>query len=355
MNFSALPFKISIPFATSGTKNTIPNTSQIGITDGVASFPTGFVPLNFTPLTSGGVAPFGADFNGVLFDITAIQQWQSAGGQFIYDSAFSTAVSGYPKGAYIMRADQTGFWFNQADGNTTDPDGSSPTNWVPGFNYGITVLTGLTNTNVTLTALQAARNIVTLAGTLTGNIQIIFPTYTRSWTVINNTTGAFTVTCKTASGGGGVALQGMASNFYGNGTDLILMNSGSFAPLNNPAFTGTPTAPTASVNTSNTQLATTAFVNPSNSLGTTGFQKLASGLTIQWGVVATNTGGDTAVTFPVAFSTAVYQVIVSASGVTGSAAFVTSNTATTTGVNIAGWGVSGSRASTTASYYAIGA
>lgn len=33
------------------------------------------------------------------------------------------------------------------------------------------------------------------------------------------------------------------------------------APLNSPAFTGTPTAPTAAVATNTTQLATTAFVS----------------------------------------------------------------------------------------------
>lgn len=36
---------------------------------------------------------------------------------------------------------------------------------------------------------------------------------------------------------------------------------GTYAPLNNPAFTGTPTAPTAAPGTNNTQIATTAFVN----------------------------------------------------------------------------------------------
>ena len=37
--------------------------------------------------------------------------------------------------------------------------------------------------------------------------------------------------------------------------------SGGGAPLNSPAFTGTPTAPTASPLTDNTQLATTAYVD----------------------------------------------------------------------------------------------
>ncbi len=40
----------------------------------------------------------------------------------------------------------------------------------------------------------------------------------------------------------------------------IAVAVGTKADLLNPVFTGTPTAPTAAVNTSNTQLATTAFV-----------------------------------------------------------------------------------------------
>ncbi len=40
-----------------------------------------------------------------------------------------------------------------------------------------------------------------------------------------------------------------------------------------------------------------------SSIGTNGYQKLPSGLIVQWGQVATSSGGDTAVTFPVAFPT----------------------------------------------------
>jgi hypothetical protein len=55
--------------------------------------------------------------------------------------------------------------------------------------------------------------------------------------------------------------------YYGKGdsgglatTVLPIAGPGTFAPLNSPALTGTPTAPTATGGTSTTQLATTAFV-----------------------------------------------------------------------------------------------
>lgn len=126
---SAIPAKIQLPWASSGDKVTIPVPSQIPVTDGRASWTTGFVPLNATPLSAGGVAPFETDFNGVLFQISAVQQWQCAGGIFRYDSDFSTAIGGYPKYAVLMGA--TGIEYsNLADNNTSDPEGIASVNWI---------------------------------------------------------------------------------------------------------------------------------------------------------------------------------------------------------------------------------
>lgn len=51
--------------------------------------------------------------------------------------------------------------------------------------------------------------------------------------------------------------------YYPNGTSdiLLLSNLSDVAPKTSPAFTGTPTAPTAAAGTNTTQIATTAFVN----------------------------------------------------------------------------------------------
>lgn len=116
------PSRIPLAFATGGTKNTIPVASQIGITPGAASLTDGFPPATFVPLAAGGLRPAGADFNGVFNMITAIQKWQSAGGLFTHDAAFSDSVGGYPKGCILVKADLSGIWFNNTDGNTTNPD-----------------------------------------------------------------------------------------------------------------------------------------------------------------------------------------------------------------------------------------
>jgi hypothetical protein len=77
------------------------------------------------------------------------------------------------------------------------------------------------------------------------------------------------------------------------------------------AFTGLVTAATPTAGTNNTQVATTAFVSSliasgnAASIATNGYQKLPSGLIIQWsGSFGTPSGGSATWTFPLAFPNA---------------------------------------------------
>lgn len=124
------PAQVSVPFADTGIKRPIPVASQIGITDGAASYTDGFPPMTFLPVAAGGKPPAGADFNGLLNEMTLIQQWQSAGGSFKFDATFAAAVGGYPKGARLDNAAGTDQWINTVEDNTTDPDGGTPVGWV---------------------------------------------------------------------------------------------------------------------------------------------------------------------------------------------------------------------------------
>lgn len=133
MLLSSLPAKIAAIFAASApptAKNTIPLT-QAGIAQpGQASFDVGFPAITMQPAASGGINPYGQDFNGIINAITGVQQWQSAGGLFPFDSTFSTTVGGYPLGAVLMRANGTGYWQNTVDGNTANPD-TGGAGWLP--------------------------------------------------------------------------------------------------------------------------------------------------------------------------------------------------------------------------------
>lgn len=58
------------------------------------------------------------------------------------------------------------------------------------------------NTDVTLTAAEAANQFLEFTGVLTGNINVIVPAAARLFSIYNATSGAYTLTVKTASGAG---------------------------------------------------------------------------------------------------------------------------------------------------------
>lgn len=247
MQSSNLPPKIVKPFANAASGsyvNTIPVDSQIPTSPGRASLADGFPPLTFQPLDNGGVPPYGADMNGILKEITAIQQWQEAGGGFPYDASFSTTNNGYPNGAVVQSTSNRGYWLNTVDNNTTNPD-TGGANWVPYNFYGSSNIT-LTTTSTTLTNSQAAYPILNFTGTLTANATVILPTWNKTWVILNNTTGNFNLQVKTAAQIDGITLPS-GQNFH-------------------------------VVGGANIQLADTfpsLFTN-------NGYQKLPSGLIIQW-------------------------------------------------------------------------
>lgn len=142
MSQSSIPPKFGLTWgadAASAYIRSIPQASQIGIQNCAASLHDGFPPLSFTPVGAGGCPPFGQDFNGILNQVTAWNQWQSAGGPVFYDSGFSTSIGGYPKGAVLQSSVLAGrLWYNMVDNNTVNPDSTAgtTTNWIvlPGLN-----------------------------------------------------------------------------------------------------------------------------------------------------------------------------------------------------------------------------
>lgn len=77
------PTKIPRPFADSGDKNSIPDSSG-GL--GFASWQEGFPAITGTPFAQGGVAPKRADFNGIFNALSAATIWQQQGGFYAYDN-----------------------------------------------------------------------------------------------------------------------------------------------------------------------------------------------------------------------------------------------------------------------------
>lgn len=110
----------------------------------------------------------------------------------------------------------------------------------------------------------------------------------------------------------------LALNSGAGGFQLV---TSSGAPLASPAFTGTPTAPTATSTTNTTQLATTAFVQALLTGSTTGGETTvtSSGFIIKFGIVTGTTTSPVTqtVNFQTAFPTACSGVVTAPSVTTG--------------------------------------
>ena len=182
MTRAGAPAKFSIPFASSAGANYItyplPTASQIGIKNCAASLTDGEPPLTMQSAASGGCAPFGQDFNGILKQITQWNQQTGMGAAPAYDSAFSSSISGYPEGSILSQASNPScFWISQSDNNVTDPDtgGAGWTSACPGGGIGGTS-TGSANAQAVTTtpfALTSLSRVCFLAGyTNTGSLQL---------------------------------------------------------------------------------------------------------------------------------------------------------------------------------------
>src|SRR6267154_490400 len=233
----ALPSAFGINAVDPTYKNSIPNTTVV---DGRASFSLGFPPTTMTPIIAGGVPPFGQDVNGILYMLSTWAYYQQAGEVPHFSSTVATAITGYALGTLLRSTDGASLWFNIVDGNVTNPDSGASVGWVPIESYGLAAIAGVTGGATTLTPQQAAKSFIVLSGALVSNAQIVLPAHVRSWLIINNCSGAFTVTAKTASGTGVAIPTGggfsQPVGVYGDGTNIY--------PVVTPLSIPTDVAPT---------------------------------------------------------------------------------------------------------------
>jgi len=73
----------------------------------------------------------------------------------------------------------------------------------------------------TLSGFELNRIAYDLIGVLTGNRSVVVPATVQQYWITNNTTGAFTLTVKTAAGSGVVVPQGGAAILYCDGTNVV--------------------------------------------------------------------------------------------------------------------------------------
>ena len=92
------------------------------------------------------------------------------------------------------------------------------------FELAIARVLGLATTGgtTTLTSSQNRYPIINVTGVLASNATIAVKTQEKNWIVINNTTGAYSLTVKTSAGTGKTIPRGRASKVYCDGTNVLL-------------------------------------------------------------------------------------------------------------------------------------
>ncbi len=107
-------------------------------------------------------------------------------------------------------------------------------------------------------------------------------------------------------------LQNMGGVLVNGQVPYSVVQQHAAALFTSPAFTGVPTAPTAATNVSTTQVATTEFANPAQSLlPAGGYKWLPGGVLIQWGYVVLQPVGFTPVNYPIPFPNVLLSVQIS--------------------------------------------
>jgi hypothetical protein len=147
------------------------------------------------------------------------------------------------------------------------------------------VTLSLSNTS----APQDARNLrLVCTGTSGGARNLNVPAVEKLYLITNNL--ADTVTVKTVAGTGIAVPAGKSAILYCNGVNVVnAVNYFASLEAVSPAFTGTPTSPTASPGTNTTQIATTAFVQAfAGTLGSLSTQN-SNNVAITGGSVSTTT------------------------------------------------------------------
>ncbi|MDJ4343786.1 phage tail protein [Salmonella enterica] len=132
MNRSDAPPKKPVPFAVNGQREALLPSTPAG--DNTASYNDGFPPVTMILKSAGGLPPKGQDMNQILYELSTLARWSSAGALNTYDSSFSTGIGGYPSGAVILSDDGNTIFINRNDANTTNPN-SGGAGWLDIVKY----------------------------------------------------------------------------------------------------------------------------------------------------------------------------------------------------------------------------
>ena len=97
------PTPLIAPIANEGLKNTIPDNAT---GSNYASIEEGFPEITMKAPADGGLPPWGQDFNGMFYLMSAQTCFLQNGGQITFDDNVSNKIGGYPEGAILDYIDE---------------------------------------------------------------------------------------------------------------------------------------------------------------------------------------------------------------------------------------------------------
>ena len=170
-------------------------------------------------------------------------------------------------------------------------------------------LNGTLQTTYPIVKTVANAEVALLAGDLQGDVTLIYNIATTSWRLLNPNTVP-NATSATNS-----------TNIVGSGTISATTTGGAdLTPTNATNATNASFSTTQAVGNATTDIATTAFVNPSSGSNANGhWRKNPDGTIDQWGITTSvsTADGNAAITFPIAFPSAVESVTANATWTRG--------------------------------------
>lgn len=227
-----------------------------------ASLQEGFPAVTMQPVISGGKPPYGQDMNGILNLATLHTVFLQNGNLYQFSPGFISTGGSYNVGNIVLSADGSTLWMCNANGVTDDPDGATSTRWTAIFFVQDTTSpipsVAVTGGTVALTALQSAPFLLIFTGVLTSNCRVNLPRHqVRNWLVVNQCTGAFSLTLGVLGGTGVIIPSGgfaSPTGVYSDGVNIYP----SVAPLSIP-ISQSPTPNTIALRDNNGYLFATYF------------------------------------------------------------------------------------------------
>jgi hypothetical protein len=289
------------------------------VADASALAGTGLVAVGSELSQSLPVFTFNSNYSTGAGDRATLLLWNGAAGTltlpdpgtvgsnwFIeFRNSGSGSVTVDPSGAVLIDGSSTKI-YNPGDSSTIVSDGLAY--YTVGFGQASVFAFDYTSINVagtgvyTLSGSELNRIAYSFTGLLTGDRQIVVPATVQQYWVTNNTTGAHTLTVKTALGTGVVVNQGQSAIMYCDSTNVVLADT---AGVSTPIAvvdggTGATTASGARVNLGATTVGNALFTAASPGAGRTTLGSGGTGDALfvsvtqaeAWGVLGPVMGGE---------------------------------------------------------------